>query len=1083
MKYFYFLLITCFFSTTALSQIGKPIHAPTPSKDGIKRVLKPIQSSPLSGIPSARTSVITSFAPPTQPITIYRTPTNNRIKVVERAKTGAPIMIKGTLENASTGRDINLQIFDYLKAIKAPILIKNPTEEFKVIERKTDDLGQTHFKMQQEYAGLKVYGGQVWLHAQDGKINLFNGRNYPTPKLENTTPTISKTGAQAIANQDVRLKTKVKELSEMERRLIGEQKEPELLVYHPLNGNKAQLAWHYRFHPNVSNEWEYFIDAQSGAIIDAYKTLCQLHYHEAFNTETEECNDNDNSQLVTPTNSIQSITGNRQLATGNSQPATRNTPQNGPATSTARDLNGATQVINSYEIGNDFFLIDAARPMYNGSRSRLPNDPVGAIWTINAQNTYPENDDFNAVHLVTGNNSWSDPISVSAHSNAGFAYDYFRTTFGRNSINGNGGTVLSVINVSDEDGSGLDNAFWTGTAMFYGNGKSAFEPLAKSLDVAGHEIAHGVVQNTANLRYQGESGAMNESFSDVFGVLIDRDDYQLGEDVVNRNIFRSGALRDMADPHNGGTRLGDPGYQPDRVGEQFFGRQDNGGVHINSGITNRAFFLVANNIGKDKAEQIYYRALTTYLVSTSQFVDLRASLMQAGRDIHGNNSQEVSVIAQAFDIVGIQGEAAGTVDNSNPGGQEDIEVEANLGGDFVLFTNDARSNLSLADGAGDIIRSPLTNTAILSRPSITDDGQSIVFVAGDKTIHLLTSQGNGEFEESVLQDEPIWRNVTVSKDGFRIAALQEEVSNTIDVFDFTLQAWQNFDLFNPTFAEGISTGEVDFADVIEFDFSGEFVMYDAQNTLRGDFGGEDLSYWDIGFVRVYNNSIDNFETDVENNIFKLFSNLEADVSVGNPTFSKNSPDVIAYDYIDVFDPVEVNYELRGINITTNTTKTLFRNQGTSVPSYSRLDDQIIFNAVTTEEDNVVATLPLAKDKISADGNPAILVSAADGANWGVWFSDGVRSLTSTNELEKVIFDLQIAPNPFSKNLTVQFTLEERKDLFLEVYNTLGQVQLSQKVEANIGSNTQQINTQQLSTGTYFVTLKSAEGIVTRKVVK
>ena len=178
-------------------------------------------------------------------------------------------------------------------------------------------------------------------------------------------------------------------------------------------------------------------------------------------------------------------------------------------------------------------------------------------------------------------------------------------------------------------------------------------------------------------------------------------------------------------------------------------------------------------------------------------------------------------------------------------------------------------------------------------------------------------------------------------------------------------------------------------------------------------------------------------------------------------------------------------ELRGINITTNTTKTLFRNQSTSVPSYARLDDQIIFNAVTTQENNVIATLPLAEDKISASGDPSILVSAPDGAQWGVWFSDGIRSLTSTstNELEKAIFDLQIAPNPFSDNLTVQFTLEEKKDLLLEVYNTLGQVQLSQKVAANIGLNTQQVNTQHLSEGTYFVTLKSGEGIVTRKVVK
>ena len=1064
MKYVYFLLIMVFVSTTTFGQTGKPIHPPTKST-GTKRVLKPIQINKTIGIPNARTSIITAFRPTTQPM-LRRTPNSKRLKIVERSKKGAPIMIKGTLENASGGRNINLQVFDYLQAVKAPILIKNPSEEFKVIGQKTDDLGQTHFKMQQTYKGVKVYGGQVWLHAQNGKVNLFNGRNYPTPKLDNLTPTVSKTEAQSIARQDVSLKTKVKELSEMEQKLIGEQTAPELLIYHPIEEGEPRLAWQYKFHPNVSNEWEYFIDAHSGEIVDAYKTLCQLHYH----TEFEGCTTS--TPTSTSIKKINKFKNNEE-----------NTTQNGPATSFATDLNGLTQTMNSYELGNNFFLIDASRQMYNNNRSRLPNEPVGAIWTINAQNTYPENDDFNAIHLVTSNNNWNDPISVSAHINAGVAYEYFRTTFGRNSINGSGGTVLSVINVSDEDGSGLDNAFWTGTAMFYGNGKQAFGPLAKSLDVAGHEIAHGVVQNTANLRYQGESGAMNESFSDVFGVLIDRDDYKLGEDVVNTDIFKSGALRDMADPHNGGTRLGDPGYQPESVSEQFFGRQDNGGVHINSGITNRAFYLVANTIGRDKAEQIYYRALTTYLVNTSQFEDLRASLMQSARDIHGNGSQEVAVIAQAFDVVGIQGESAEAPDNSNPGGQEDIEVEANFGNDFVLYTNDAKSNLSIADGDGEILVSPFTNTGILSRPSITDDGQFIVFVAEDKTIRLITIDGNGQGEEEVLQNEPIWRNVAVTKDGFRIAALQEEVSNTIDVFDFTLQEWKTFELYNPTFTEGISTGEVDYADVLEFDITGEFVMYDAQNTLRGDFGGFDLTYWDIGFVKVYDNSIDNFEQDVNNNIFKLFSNLEADVSVGNPTFSKNSPDVIAYDYIDVFDPNEVNYELRGINITTNTTKILFRNQGTSVPSYSRLDDQIIFNAVTTQENNVIATLPLEEDKISPSGDPGILISAPDGANWGVWFSDGVRSLTSTNELEKTILDLQIAPNPFADNLTIQFNLEERKDLMLEVYNTLGQLQISQKMDAHKGLNSSLIDTQNLSEGTYFLSLKSEEGIVTQKVVK
>jgi Zinc metalloprotease (elastase) len=107
--------------------------------------------------------------------------------------------------------------------------------------------------------------------------------------------------------------------------------------------------------------------------------------------------------------------------------------------------------------------------------------------------------------------------------------------------------------------------------------------------VAAHEMSHGVVQNTANLNYQGESGAINESFADVFGSMVDRDDWLIGEDVVNRSVFTSGALRSLMDPNNGGTRLGDNGYQPKSVSEQYFGSENNGGVHINSGIPNHAF--------------------------------------------------------------------------------------------------------------------------------------------------------------------------------------------------------------------------------------------------------------------------------------------------------------------------------------------------------------------------------------------------------------------------------------------------------------------------------------------------------------
>src|SRR5574339_493637 len=103
--------------------------------------------------------------------------------------------------------------------------------------------------------------------------------------------------------------------------------------------------------------------------------------------------------------------------------------------------------------------------------------------------------------------------------------------------------------------------------MFYRNGDVLFKKHKKGLDVAGHEMSHGVIQNTANLEYVGQSGALNESYADVFGAMIDREDWKMGEDVVLASAFPSGALRDLSNPNNGGNSLGDPGWQPKHMNE------------------------------------------------------------------------------------------------------------------------------------------------------------------------------------------------------------------------------------------------------------------------------------------------------------------------------------------------------------------------------------------------------------------------------------------------------------------------------------------------------------------------------------
>jgi hypothetical protein len=158
-------------------------------------------------------------------------------------------------------------------------------------------------------------------------------------------------------------------------------------------------------------------------------------------------------------------------------------------------------------------------------------------------------------------NSWSDPSVISAHYNAAITYNYYRTVFGRNSIDDKGMTIYSIVHVT-ESGQPMDNAFWSSTVMCYGDGNTLFKPLAGGFDVAAHEMTHGVTQHSANLIYKDQSGALNESMSDVFASAVDSANWTIGEQVIKDfGTFPSGALRSMSDPHQ--QRHSQPGLLSD----------------------------------------------------------------------------------------------------------------------------------------------------------------------------------------------------------------------------------------------------------------------------------------------------------------------------------------------------------------------------------------------------------------------------------------------------------------------------------------------------------------------------------------
>ncbi len=927
------------------------------------------------------------------------------------------IAFKGYL-NEQVGLSLEKQVELYMQRIFEINELRGELS-YTITQTQVDQLGMIHLSVQQLVNGVPIEGAELKLHATDNLIHFANGRLKDVPSVSSTV-VLSKEEALNIVIDSYRAKGIYKKIKEDQKFLVPEITEKVELMIKTIN-QEDRLVYRIKAYANIQQEFTYYIDAKNGEILDSFKNFCSLHHHAHGATS--------NCSMV----------------------------MNGPAVADALDLSNTTRTINTYEVDGTFYMIDASRDMFNSSQSTMPNEPIGVIWTIDGQNTNPQNNNFDYDHVKSTDNTWASKISVSAHYNGGEAYEYFRNTHNRNSINNEGGNIISLINISDpQTGGGFDNAFWNGAALFYGNGNTAFTPLAEGLDVAGHEMSHGVVQATANLTYQGESGALNESFADIFGAMIDRDDWLIGEDIVKTSAFPSGAMRSMSDPHNGGNSLSDPGFQPKNVSEQFTGSADNGGVHINSGIVNHAYYLFAETagVGKDKAERVFYRALTTYLSASSNFKDMRAAAEQAAGDLY--DQAIVDAVSAAFGSVGI-GEGGLSTDY-----EEDVEM--NPGDDFLLSSQPDLSQVRLRNNSLDLIADPLIDVAHISKPSITDNGEMIFFVGEDNNIYVINIDWTtGQVSGDVFDDQGVWRNVVVSKDGTWIAVLTEQITNQIIVFSLETGAQEFFTLYNPTFSQdGTTTGDVDFADAMEFDFSGEWIMYDAQSTISGGSNGE-ISYWDIGFINVINKSNNTF---ADGQIQKLFTQLPENTSVGNPTFSKNSPYIVAFDLIENSD-----YSVMAANIEANEISQVYANDKLGYPNFNNSDNQLVYESGGFFGSSISLSA-LEDDKITAVFNSH--VELIDDERFPVVFSNGERVISSTSE--ESIINVSISPNPVDHILFIH-SLNEIEQVVL--YTIDGREVFNQ----HLNGKEIQLNLDHLNSGIYSALIKTENGNIIKRLVK
>jgi Zn-dependent metalloprotease len=297
----------------------------------------------------------------------------------------------------------------------------------------------------------------------------------------------------------------------------------------------------------------------------------------------------------------------------------------------------------------------------------------GGAYTVNMTNHTSGGTIFTDADDSWGNNSTSDTVSAGADAHFGVArtWDYYKNVHGRNGIGNDGKGAQGQVHY----GVNYVNAAWSDFCfcMRFGDGDSVtYGPLV-AMDVAGHEMSHGVTARTAKLTYSGESGGLNEANSDIMGTMVeffanntlDTPDYLIGEEIFISNPGNTKALRWLFDPHRDGHS---PNCYALGIGQL--------NVHYSSGPANHFYYLLAEGtvartysgvnhtsttcngttlagIGRAKAEKIWYRALTVYMTSTSKYHDARVATINAANDLYGASSAEASAVAKTWTAVSV----------------------------------------------------------------------------------------------------------------------------------------------------------------------------------------------------------------------------------------------------------------------------------------------------------------------------------------------------------------------------------------------------------------------------------------------
>lgn len=501
-------------------------------------------------------------------------------------------------------------------------------DEFRLLRTNTDELGMTHYRYQQYHKGYRVEGATYLLHERDGRIATANGRLVPTLDGVEPPATLPQEKALQYALELIPTKNYLWLDKKAEEDLKMRETNPDATFYpagelvwlQPADDAKYRLAWKFDIHTADGLSETIWLDAATYGLL----RRAPLDIH---------CN-----------------------------PGSGTTTWNG------------TVNFNTSQSGSNFILLDDCQ---------APN-----IHVFNGQDSVSTG--F-ATEYTDADNNWSasgQRSAVQTFFGLTQSWQYYQNRHSRNSYNNGGANINGYNQAGFTDSNGntyWSNASWSPGAQIFRFGDNGTDGNAtddwNSVDIIGHEFTHAVTSNEADLTYSAESGALNESFSDIFGEMVEQFttgsiDWLIGAD--------RGYIRNMSNPGDKGDPDTYRGTNWRSTASPCDGTNDNCGVHTNSGVQNFWFYLLSmggsgtndnadyysvQGIGAQSAANIAYRSLSQYLSSSSDYADAKWGAIQSAIDLYGDCSNEVLQCTRAWNAVGVY---------SADGLGYDIEVECPL---------------------------------------------------------------------------------------------------------------------------------------------------------------------------------------------------------------------------------------------------------------------------------------------------------------------------------------------------------------------------------------------------------------------